>query len=120
MKTSARRSAPNGDAKIAPMIVEPTDDSKNDLDDDTSKSASEEKKVGPSGRRGKGQRGKRMLRQKRRSTGVVNKEDLEDIEPTNTVSDLCTFFHKIPKIFCVFFWQGITNFTKATSRTLRY
>jgi len=71
------------------MIVEPADDSKNDLNDDTTKTASDEKKVSPSARRTKGQRGKRMLRQKRRSTGVVNKEDLEDMEPTDTVSSGC-------------------------------
>ena len=84
----SRRSVPNGDAKITPMIVEPADDSsnKNDNDIETTKSPADDKKVGPSGRRGKSQRGKRMLRQKRRSTGVVNKEDLEDIEPTETVS----------------------------------
>ena len=86
VRSSSRRSLPNGEAKITPLIVEP--DPCNNDDGESNKSATEEKKVSPSARRGKSQRNKRMLRQKRRSTGVVNKEDLEDLEPTDAVSHL--------------------------------
>ncbi|XP_076809809.1 uncharacterized protein LOC143452635 isoform X3 [Clavelina lepadiformis] len=53
-----------------------------------SSSPPETKKSGPSARRGKIQREKRMLRQKRRSTGVVNPKDInkdgEDKKDDNT------------------------------------
>jgi len=45
----------------------------------------ETRKIGPSARRGKNQREKRQLRQKRRSTGVVNKKDVEESENTGAV-----------------------------------
>ena len=43
------------------------------------------RKSGPSARRGKMQREKRQLRQKRRSTGVVNKKDVEESENAGAV-----------------------------------
>lgn len=45
----------------------------------------DDKKVSPSSKRGKSQRSRRMIRQKRRSTGVVNKEDLEELDQINSV-----------------------------------
>ena len=64
-------------------MVEPAEEVNNQ---ETDKSAAEEKKASSNTRRGKAQRSKRQLRQKRRSTGVVNKEDLEEIDQTDTVS----------------------------------
>nr|XP_002130071.1 PRKC apoptosis WT1 regulator protein-like [Ciona intestinalis] len=64
------RSNQNGDVKQSepPVQTEQTDTS----------TSPQEKKSGPSARRGKQQREKRMLRQKRRSTGVVSLKDIQN------------------------------------------
>jgi len=78
----------------------PSQDSSNPTSADAGDSGAPMKKAGPSARRGKIQREKRMLRQKRRSTGVVNIKDVEgdeNVKDSNEVSlhenlDSCCLF----------------------------
>ena len=78
------RGPQNGDAKQVDLL------SPDSADMEEPSSPPENRKSGPSARRGKKQREKRMFRQKRRSTGVVNKKDVEESEKLDKVSNyLC-------------------------------
>ena len=93
MKNSSRRGMPNGDLKTSPTVIEPSSVVINNHKKSPSEEVSspDNKKASSTSKHGKSQRGKRMIRQKRRSTGVVNKEDLDELDGINSVSRIFLF-----------------------------
>ena len=80
LTTSSSSPVVNGDSKLTTEPAPVSKALKEELD-----SPPQVRKSAAGARRGKIQREKRMLRQKRRSTGVVNIKDVEDSEKSDAV-----------------------------------